>query len=140
MKRFCILVLGLFVALSVCDLVLTYALVEGSGGAVYEANPVAAEWLADHGWLGLTIFKAGAVFIVVGSVALIVRHRPAVGAAVACAACLATAAVNLHSHRLLHTDREMATENVAASQYFFPGQSIPIRQLPGIDSQPPSRS
>jgi hypothetical protein len=100
-KRFSILALALFVALSVCDFTFTYLLVEGSGGSVYEANPFASSWLADHGWLGLAAFKALAVLVVVGAVGLIVRKRPVLGAAVACAACLATGIVNLHSHKLL---------------------------------------
>jgi hypothetical protein len=91
----------LFVALSVCDFVFTYLLVEGSGGSVYEANPFASSWLIDHGWLGLAAFKGAAVCVVIGAVALIVRKRPTLGAAVACAACLATGVVNLHSHKLL---------------------------------------
>jgi Domain of unknown function (DUF5658) len=110
-KRFCILTLVLFVTLSACDFLFTYLLVEGSGGEVYEANPVAATWLADHGWVGLAAYKAAAVFVVIGAVALIVRRKPAIGVAVACAACLATAAVNLHSHKLLAA-AEADTANV----------------------------
>ncbi|HEY2784853.1 MAG TPA: DUF5658 family protein [Fimbriiglobus sp.] len=101
MRRVCIYGLILFAVLSVGDLAYTYLLLECTGGSVYEANPVAAGWLADHGWPGMVAFKAGAAFVVIGAVALIVRYRPALGAAVACMACLATGAVNLHSHRLL---------------------------------------
>jgi len=116
MKRFCILTMMLFVTLSVCDLVFTYLLVEGSGGDIYEANPVAAGWLSNHGWVGLAIFKAAAVLVVIGSVALIVRKRPALGVAVACIACLATGAVNMHSHRLL-AEAEMDATSSAIEQY-----------------------
>lgn len=115
MKRFCMITLGLFITLSVCDLGFTYLLVEGSGGSVYEANPVAAGWLTDYGWVGLAVFKTAAVCVVVASVALIVRYRPALGAAVACTACLATGAVNLHSHRLLSE-----TESGSSAEEHYP--------------------
>jgi hypothetical protein len=90
-----------FLALSVGDFGLTYMLIEGTGGHVYEANPVASEWLDGHGWAGLAAFKAGAVFVVGAVVVLLARRKPAVGAAVALAACLATGSVNWHSHRML---------------------------------------
>jgi hypothetical protein len=132
-KRVCVLTLVLFVTLSACDFLFTYLLVEGSDGAVYEANPVAASWLADHGWVGLAAFKALAVCVVIGAVVLIVRRKPAVGVAVACAACLATAVVNLHSHRLLTAAEAGATharrtELVAAAE--FDRHVMPVRRLP----------
>lgn len=93
--------LAAFLALSVADLGLTYLLVEGTGGEVYEANPVAAPWLVAHGWAGLAWFKAGAVLAVAGAACLLVRRRPPLGAAVAVAACLAVAAVDWHSARMV---------------------------------------
>jgi hypothetical protein len=117
-KRFSALILMLFVALSACDFVFTYLLVEGSGGAVYEANPVASSWLADHGWLGLAAFKAFAVLVVIGAVALIVQKKPAIGAAVACVACLATGFVNLHSHRML-----------TAAEFHHPDEPVPFSAM-----------
>jgi len=130
-KRFCVLTLALFVALSACDFTFTYLLVEGTGGDVYEANPVAAPWLADHGWLGLAAFKAAAVLVVIGTVVLIARRKPAVAAAVACAACLAAAVVNLHSHRLLAAAETAVGETAAADapQFEFTLATDPARPV-----------
>ncbi len=69
---------GLFLALSAADFVQTYVLVEG--GAVREGNPVAAEWLARHGWVGLAAFKASLTLTVLGVVGLLARRgSPAAG-------------------------------------------------------------
>jgi hypothetical protein len=134
-KRVCILTLALFVALSACDFALTYLLVEGSGGEVYEANPVAAPWLADHGWMGLAAFKLTAVLVVIGAVGLIARRKPAIGVAVACAACLATAVVNLHSHRLLAAAETSAVdteqdERLLAADLARPAPTLARQRLP----------
>jgi hypothetical protein len=128
-KRVCILTLALFVALSACDFVFTYLLVEGGGGEVYEANPVAAGWLTDHGWLGLAAFKAAAVLVVVGAVGLIARRKPAVGVALACLGCLATAVVNLHSHTLLAASGTDTAE-VRQVELLIPGDpDLPINRV-----------
>ena len=62
-KRICAAGLAVFLALSLTDFVQTFALITGSDGAVYEANPIADAWLAKHGWTGLAAFKAGIVLV-----------------------------------------------------------------------------
>jgi hypothetical protein len=65
-----------FVILSLLDLLLTWNLVESSGGVVYEANPLAGDILADHGWCGLTWFKLATTAIVVAIGIIIHQVRP----------------------------------------------------------------
>jgi hypothetical protein len=69
-----------FGAVSLLDLLLTWLLLAGSGGA-YEANPLAAAVLARLGWAGLAAFKAAAVAAVLALALAIGRRRG--GAAVA---------------------------------------------------------
>jgi hypothetical protein len=63
-----------------------------------------------------------AVLVVIGAVAMIVRYRPALGAAVACVACLATGAVNLHSHRLLAAAELNSSSNYEMSVESYYGE------------------
>jgi hypothetical protein len=100
-KRFCMAGLVLYVVLSITDLVQTYVLIRGSGGLVYEANPVAGVWLRRYGWLGLVAFKAGAMFIFAASVALLARYRPQAGAWVVMLGCLILVLVTIYSRQLL---------------------------------------
>jgi len=100
-KRACYAGLAVFAVLSVTDYVQTYVLVQTTGGRVYESNPVAGAWLARYGWVGLAAFKAGAVAVVVGSVALLAARRPGAGAGVAVTACLALLWVTLYSRQLM---------------------------------------
>jgi hypothetical protein len=93
----------LFVLLSGADLALTWWLLGGSGGEVYEANPVANWWLARAGWAGLAGFKAALVLLVLGLAAVIGRHRPRAADGVLCFACAAVAAVVLYSATLCPT-------------------------------------
>jgi hypothetical protein len=92
----------LFIVLSVTDLVQTYVLIQGTGGRVYEANPVAGVWLLRYGWLGLVVFKAGVLFVFVASVAVLMRHRPRASAWVVVIGCLVLALVTLYSRQLLN--------------------------------------
>src|SRR5205085_4495748 len=100
-KRVCIAGLAVYAVLSVTDFVQTYSLIETTGGQVYEANPVAAGWLHNYGWSGLAIFKAGAVAVVAGVIAILARRRPKAGAGVVVAACLSLVYVTLYSHGLV---------------------------------------
>jgi Domain of unknown function (DUF5658) len=72
----------LFALLSLADLSLTWMLLCGSDGRVYEANPIAGWWLARHGWPGLACFKAGSVLLVLGLVFAVSRSRPQAAARV----------------------------------------------------------
>ena len=106
---------GLFAALSVADFVQTYALIEG--GPAYEANPVAAEWLARHGWAGLAAFKGLLGLCVIGAVALLARRRPPVAARVLALGCAVLFGVGVYSRGLLTTQAaEAEFEAVASGQ------------------------
>jgi hypothetical protein len=96
-------VLGLvfFGALSLADLVLTWALIVLGGGTVYESNPVAGAWLADYGWRGLLVFKVLAAGLVVAVTFLLVRYRPWAALAIVLFACVAVGMVVWHSYSLL---------------------------------------
>src|SRR5262245_13138082 len=86
----------LFVLLSLADLALTCWLLDRSGGAVYEANPVAGWWLARHGWAGLACFKALVVVVVLGLTLAIARSRPVAAGRVLGLGCAVSAFVVLH--------------------------------------------
>jgi hypothetical protein len=90
----------LFVLLSIADLTLTCWLLRRSGGQAYEANPVAAWWLARHGAVGLACFKAAAVFGVLGLTAFIARHRPRAAAGILTLGCASLAVVVVYSAAL----------------------------------------
>lgn len=100
-KRVLLIGLAAFTGLSLIDFTQTAALINGSEGRVYEANPVAAAWLESYGWHGLAAFKVGACLLFVGSVALLARRRPRVGAGLTLLGCLALLAVTCYSFNLL---------------------------------------
>ena len=91
--------LGLFAALSAADFAQTYALV-GHGGA-HEVNPVAAEWLARHGWAGLAVFKGLTTLVVVGCVGLLSRRGSPAAGRVLALGCGALLVVGVYSRGLL---------------------------------------
>jgi hypothetical protein len=76
---------------------MTWYLVQGSGGHVYESNPVAGAWLESFGWAGLMVFKGLAILLVGGSALYISYHRPRVAGRVLVFACAVTAGVVLYS-------------------------------------------
>ncbi len=81
--------LALFALLSLCDFVITYLLLSGSQGRVYEANPVADSWLQEWGWIGLAAFKATLVFLVALIATYVYFRRPRIAhdlLAIACGA------------------------------------------------------
>jgi hypothetical protein len=86
--------------LSLLDLLLTWRLVQASGGQIYESNPVASAWLSTYGWQGLIIFKACMVMLIGLVVLLISLHRPDYGGRILVFACSVTAAVVLYSFYL----------------------------------------
>jgi hypothetical protein len=90
----------LFVLLSIADLTLTCWLVRSSGGQAYEANPVAAWWLARHGAWGLACFKAAAVLGALGLTSLIARHRPRAAGGILTLGCASLAVVVVYSSAL----------------------------------------
>jgi hypothetical protein len=90
----------LFILLSAADLVLTWWLLCRSGGQAYEANPIAAWWLARHGAVGLACFKAAAVLLVLVLAGLIARYRPRTAGCILTLACVSLTAVVLYSAAL----------------------------------------
>lgn len=110
--------LAVFVALSVTDFVQTYFLIHNGGGAVYEANPVAAPWLERYGWDGLAAYKLGAVLIVVGAVVAMAQRDRRVAVGVAALGCAAVLSVTLYSDGLI--------------------KDGPGRRAPGDDLPPPA--
>lgn len=100
-KLFCLVGLGFYVALSVADFALTFSLIEGSGGEAFEANPIAAVWLEEHGWTGLAAFKGAGVLVFLGTIALLVRRRPRVAAGLVALGCSVLIGVTTYSGQLM---------------------------------------
>ena len=97
---------GLFLALSVADFVQTYALLQG--GTVVEANPVAAEWLARHGWVGLAAFKGALTLTVFLVVVLLARRRSPAAGRVLALGCAVLLGVAVYSRGLVTAERAEA--------------------------------
>src|SRR4051794_23861243 len=90
---------GLFAALSVADFVQTYALI--ADGPAHEANPVAAEWLDRHGWVGLAAFKGLICLCVFGAVALLARRGSPAAGRVLALGCAVLLGVGVYSRGLI---------------------------------------
>src|SRR5260370_15050729 len=82
--------IALLLLLNAADFALTRFLCAGETG-VYEANPVAAWWLLNYGWLCLAGFKPATVLLVVGIATLLMRRRPRLGQGVLGLGCAAGA-------------------------------------------------
>jgi hypothetical protein len=91
----------LFASLSLADLVLTRLLVGDGTGALYEANPLAAWCLRQHGWPGMAAFKLATVLLAGACIVRIGRHRPRVAGRLLVLSCGAVTAVVLYSCCLL---------------------------------------
>jgi hypothetical protein len=91
----------LFAGLSATDLILTYRLVEHSGGQVYEGNPIANAWLSSYGWAGLALFKLAAMLLVAGTATFISLSQPRKAGHVLRFACVALGSVVVYSCWLL---------------------------------------
>ena len=112
-KTFCLLALGLYVALSIVDFIFTFALIQLSDGIAYESNPIAAACLDSHGWYGLAAFKTVGVLIFVTTVAMVTVRKRWVGAAVATFGCAVLFSVVCYSNQLIdETRHEIATRNI----------------------------
>jgi hypothetical protein len=83
----------LFAILGLADLTLTWVLIQQGRGQVYEANPLAAWCLRNHGWSGLVVFKAVMLLCGAGVAAVISRRRPGTGGRLLALGCVATASV-----------------------------------------------
>jgi hypothetical protein len=89
-----------FLVLSVLDLFLTWHLVHGADGWVYESNPLASWWLERWGWLGLIFFKVSAVSVVSWIWYIVTPLRPRLANMVLSFACATLALVVLYSTSL----------------------------------------
>jgi hypothetical protein len=102
----------LFALLSLADLALTWWLLSGSNGRVYEANPMARWLLEQHGWAGLATFKAGIVLLVLALCAVVARSRPRAAGRALTLGCAALALVVLYSVGLCRTTLPLAQAGV----------------------------
>jgi len=113
-KAFCVAGLGLYVALSVTDFVLTFSLLKLSDGLAYESNPIAAACLDRHGWFGLAAFKAALVLVFVGTVGYVMRRKKWVGVCLAVYGCAILTSVVTYSQQLIgETRQEIANRSPA---------------------------
>ncbi len=92
---------GLYITLSLADLVLTCILLTRAGDVVGEANPFANWWLRQFGWVGFAVFKGSLVGAVLGLVAAIAWLRPLLAVRLLDFACLSVGSVVLYSLCLL---------------------------------------
>jgi hypothetical protein len=90
----------LLALLGLADLALTWALIRHGLGMVYEANPVAAWCLRQHGWAGLASLKVASLLAGSGLCVVISWRRPRAAGHVLALGCAATAAVVLYSGHL----------------------------------------
>jgi hypothetical protein len=88
--------LCLFFVLSMTDLLMTYSLIH-SDSAVYEGNPVAAEWLAKFGWAGLIALKVITCFVFIWICSFLASRNSKLAHVLATVGCLLVAAVILYS-------------------------------------------
>src|SRR5260370_17556700 len=109
--------IALLLLLNAADFALTRFLCAGETG-VYEANPVAAWWLLNYGWLGLAGFKLATVLLVVGIATLLMRRRPRLGQGVLGLGCAAAAIAVLVGGYLAgtagHRDRHLPAAQATA--------------------------
>ncbi len=126
-KVYCLVGLVLCAALSVADWSLTWALIHGSNGEVYESNPVAAWCLKWYGWPGLALFKTVCTGTFAGAVCLLIQRQPRAGVRVVTLAILTLVLVNAYSIGLLtqlhHATRSFRVAHVPAAKMTF--QIIP---------------
>jgi hypothetical protein len=113
-KIYCVVGLVLCAALSVADWSLTWALIRGSDGGIYESNPVAAWCLERYGWAGLALFKAACTATFAAAVVLLFRRQPRTAARVVTLGLLTLILVNSYSLGLLAQFRREARTYEAA--------------------------
>jgi hypothetical protein len=91
----------IYAVLSATDLILTWILLNQSGGKIKEGNPIADAWLAAYGWAGLIVYKVLGLFLVATVVIFISRRQPKTGKRVLGVAICALVVVTLYSYYLL---------------------------------------
>ena len=89
-----------FVALSVADILITYALLR-RGPSFYEANPVAQWFFQRWNIAGMAALKFSVIGAVIAMSEVIERKKPGWGRGVILLGCAASAAVVWHGARLL---------------------------------------
>jgi len=93
--------MAVFALLSVADFLLTWLLARVSEDCLMEANPLAAWVLEHYGWLGLGLYKAFLVGLVLTLCLVIARRRPGTGRLVCAVGCNSLAVVVCYSLALL---------------------------------------
>jgi hypothetical protein len=96
-----VLLLLAFALLGAADLLLTWRLIHRGDGRVFESNPVAGWWLANHGWGGMVAFKGGAILLLGVLACLLAWKRPRTGEFVLVFGCGAQSAVVFYSVLLM---------------------------------------
>jgi hypothetical protein len=124
-KVLCLFGLGLYVALSIADFVLTFALLELSDGYAYESNPIAAKFLDQHGWFGLAAFKTALVLVFVGTVGYVARRKKWVGVMLAAYGCTMLTCVVIYSQHLISETRH---EIASRGPEWGPPPADPLRE------------
>jgi hypothetical protein len=90
-----------FVVLSAVDLLLTWVLLQNTGGMVYESNPIANALLSRYGWAGMIMFKLTDVLLVAWIVTLLSIFQPRAARRVLSIACGIVGMVALYSSYLI---------------------------------------
>lgn len=96
-RKISLLGIGAFILLSLADLALTKLLLEEGDFMIYEANPLANFILKSQGWLGLVLFKLGAILMISVIICLVGYFRPATAKRLLTFACLLMSAVVAYS-------------------------------------------
>jgi hypothetical protein len=94
--------LSVFAVLSIADLLLTYQLLQRTGGSVYESNPIANAWLVAYGWAGLVVFKIIAITVLVSVASVLSLRQPRLAGEVLTFACVAVGGVVVYSCTLMN--------------------------------------
>jgi hypothetical protein len=94
--------LSIFAVLSVADLLLTYQLLQKTGGSVYEGNPIANAWLVAYGWAGLVVFKITAIIVLVSVAGVLSLRQPRLAGEVLTFACVTVGGVVVYSCTLMN--------------------------------------
>jgi hypothetical protein len=105
--------IGVFFALSLADLYLTWQLFETEGASARETNPLANWVLAEFGWDGLAYFKLGTVIFVGLVTAVVYSFRPRTGVRLLTGNCAILGAVVVYSTALLCFPGIVSAESAA---------------------------
>jgi hypothetical protein len=118
--------LSIFAALSFADLLLTYQLLQKTGGSVYESNPIANAWLVSYGWAGLVVFKLIAIAVLVSVAGVLSLRQPRLAGEVITFACVAVGGVVLYSCSLMNWLSPISDTPIRAAGNELAVQTVPF--------------